>query len=114
MLELAPDDFLLLQKRTEETVPEGLLPVGLEYRGPHGSISAFYCGQLAPRLLESEEAAALGGVRGVQLYENEEHVWQLRLCGADPEHAALGAVPAENVQALLERFGLLPLPGTEQ
>lgn len=113
MLELTPEDFDLLQKRAGEAVPEGLLSVGLEYRGPHGAISAFYCGRLTPRLPECEEAAALGGVRGVQLHENEDRTWQLRLCGADPEHAAQGTATAETMQALLRRFDLLPLPGME-
>lgn len=111
MFELTSEDFLLLQKRTGEALPEGLLPVGLEYLGPHGTISAFYCGQPAPRLLESEAAAALGGVRGVQLHENEDHAWQVRLYGQDPEHAVQGTAAEPAVHALLERFGLLPLPG---
>ncbi len=112
MFELMPEDFVLLQKRTSSAVPEGLLPVGLEYRGPHGMISAFYCGLLAPRLPQSGEAAALGGVRGVQLCEKEGGTWQVRLYGADPEHAVQGAASAGTVQAVLKGFGLLPLPGS--
>lgn len=113
MIELAAGDFLQLEKRTHAEIPEGMLPVGLEYRGPHGTISAFYCGRPSPRLLGQEEAAALGGVTGIQLCEQEGAAWQMRLYGTDPEHAAQGTAEAETVQALLREFGLLPLPGTE-
>lgn len=111
MFEFQTDDLLRLQKRAGGPVPEGMLPVGLEYAGPHGTISAFYCGQPAPRLLESEDAAALGGVTAVQLRESADHTWQLRLCGSDPEHAAQSPADAQAVQALLQKFDLLPLPG---
>lgn len=114
MFELIPEDILLLQKRTGQAVPEGMLPVGLEYIGPHGTISTFYCGRLAPRLAGLEEAAAWGGPAGVQLCEKADHSWQVRLCGADPEHAVQGTAAAQTVQDLLRQFGLLPLPGTEQ
>lgn len=114
MDDAAAADIIYLQPRTGRELPEGALPASLEFRGPHGIINYFLTAAPSSALCARPEAAALGRLESLKLYENEDGGWKLCLRGQQMDSAAVEyPIAAAEVAALLEKNGI-GMPGRVQ
>ena len=106
MTPFCSSDFLSVSLHKSDAVPDGFLPLGIQYLSEHGISCAHFLAEPGEHFLKLSQP-----VKTLFLIETAPNTWTLRISFKDSDEFTEEPFDSAEIREVLKKSGFYPLPG---